>query len=121
MVKKFTSLTWHYSMWSYLPSLHASIQQWLPKLCVVGVWNSITPTCLKCNPLAWEYQKKGGGGGGVGCLLESIGLQVVDLKKLKLFLLDDHDTSRKLKFLDSYSYGGWSLKEYLFQINWANI
>ncbi|KAG5568517.1 hypothetical protein H5410_064459 [Solanum commersonii] len=32
-------------------------------------------------------------------LLESIGLQIVHLKKLKPFLLDDHDTSQKLKFL----------------------
>ena len=32
-------------------------------------------------------------------LLESIGLQIVHLKKWKPFLLDDHDTSRKSKFL----------------------
>nr|YP_010128905.1 hypothetical protein KQ457_pgp010 [Pedicularis dissecta]YP_010128912.1 hypothetical protein KQ457_pgp003 [Pedicularis dissecta]QPZ47957.1 hypothetical protein PEDIA082 [Pedicularis dissecta]QPZ47964.1 hypothetical protein PEDIA110 [Pedicularis dissecta] len=32
-------------------------------------------------------------------LLESIGLQIVHLKKRKPFLLDDHDTSRKSKFL----------------------
>nr|WOC91440.1 Ycf2 protein [Utricularia graminifolia]WOC91450.1 Ycf2 protein [Utricularia graminifolia] len=31
--------------------------------------------------------------------LESIGLQIVHLKKRKPFLLDDHDTSRKSKFL----------------------
>uniref|UniRef100_A0A3Q7EVD9 Ycf2 N-terminal domain-containing protein n=1 Tax=Solanum lycopersicum TaxID=4081 RepID=A0A3Q7EVD9_SOLLC len=31
--------------------------------------------------------------------LESIGLQIVHLKKLKPLLLDDHDTSQKLKFL----------------------
>nr|YP_010423601.1 hypothetical protein RF2 [Laportea grossa]YP_010423618.1 hypothetical protein RF2 [Laportea grossa]USG97075.1 hypothetical protein RF2 [Laportea grossa]USG97092.1 hypothetical protein RF2 [Laportea grossa] len=32
-------------------------------------------------------------------LLESIGLQIVHLKKWKPFLLDDHDTSQKYKFL----------------------
>nr|YP_010006737.1 Ycf2 [Passiflora cerradensis]YP_010006753.1 Ycf2 [Passiflora cerradensis]QNR05504.1 Ycf2 [Passiflora cerradensis]QNR05520.1 Ycf2 [Passiflora cerradensis] len=32
-------------------------------------------------------------------LLESIGLQIVHLKKLKPFLLDDHDTCQKSKFL----------------------
>ncbi|EYU38951.1 hypothetical protein MIMGU_mgv1a023884mg, partial [Erythranthe guttata] len=32
-------------------------------------------------------------------LLESIGLQIVHFKKWKPFLLDDHDTSRKSKFL----------------------
>nr|QHE50375.1 hypothetical protein RF2 [Pittosporopsis kerrii]QHE50392.1 hypothetical chloroplast RF2 [Pittosporopsis kerrii] len=32
-------------------------------------------------------------------LLESIGLQIVHLKKWKPFLLDDHDTSQKSKFL----------------------
>nr|YP_010180494.1 Ycf2 [Cadaba glandulosa]YP_010180514.1 Ycf2 [Cadaba glandulosa]QVD39913.1 Ycf2 [Cadaba glandulosa]QVD39933.1 Ycf2 [Cadaba glandulosa] len=32
-------------------------------------------------------------------LLESIGLQIVHLKKLKPFLLDDHNTSQKSKFL----------------------
>ena len=32
-------------------------------------------------------------------LLESIGLQIVHLKKWKPFLLEDHDTSRKSKFL----------------------
>nr|YP_009434821.1 hypothetical chloroplast RF2 [Lobelia galpinii]YP_009434844.1 hypothetical chloroplast RF2 [Lobelia galpinii]ATG24727.1 hypothetical chloroplast RF2 [Lobelia galpinii]ATG24752.1 hypothetical chloroplast RF2 [Lobelia galpinii] len=32
-------------------------------------------------------------------LLESIGLQIVHLKKLKPFLLDDHETSQKSKFL----------------------
>ena len=66
-------------MLSYLSSLHASIQQRLPKLCIAGVSNSITPTRLKCNSLAWEYQKEGGGGGG-GCLLESMCFQIVDLK-----------------------------------------
>nr|YP_010219340.1 hypothetical chloroplast RF21 [Ensete ventricosum]YP_010219361.1 hypothetical chloroplast RF21 [Ensete ventricosum]UCC34371.1 hypothetical chloroplast RF21 [Ensete ventricosum]UCC34392.1 hypothetical chloroplast RF21 [Ensete ventricosum] len=32
-------------------------------------------------------------------LLESIGVQIVHLNKLKPFLLDDHDTSQRLKFL----------------------
>ncbi|CAI0433472.1 unnamed protein product [Linum tenue] len=33
------------------------------------------------------------------CKFEPIGLQIVHLKKLKPFLLDDHDTSQKSKFL----------------------
>jgi hypothetical protein len=43
-------------------------------------------------------------------LLESIGLQIVHLKKLKPFLLDDHDTSQKLKFLIN----GGTISPFLF-------
>ncbi|GFP98253.1 protein ycf2, partial [Phtheirospermum japonicum] len=32
-------------------------------------------------------------------LLESLSLQIVHLRKRKSFLLDDHDTSQKSKFL----------------------
>ncbi|KAK4370894.1 hypothetical protein RND71_010369 [Anisodus tanguticus] len=41
---------------------------------------------------AWTYDS-------CNQLLESIDLQIVYLKKLKPFLLDDHDTSQKSKFL----------------------
>ncbi|KAG5568787.1 hypothetical protein H5410_064191 [Solanum commersonii] len=43
-------------------------------------------------------------------LLESIGLQIVHLKKLKPFLLDDHDTSPKSKFLIN----GGTISPFLF-------
>uniref|UniRef100_A0A3Q7I048 Ycf2 N-terminal domain-containing protein n=1 Tax=Solanum lycopersicum TaxID=4081 RepID=A0A3Q7I048_SOLLC len=43
-------------------------------------------------------------------LLESIGLQIVYLKKLKPFLLDDHDTSQKSKFLIN----GGTISPFLF-------
>ncbi|KZV58218.1 hypothetical protein F511_03903 [Dorcoceras hygrometricum] len=43
-------------------------------------------------------------------LLESIGLQIVHLKKWKPFLLDDHDTSRKSKFLIN----GGTISPFLF-------
>nr|YP_010890823.1 hypothetical protein RF2 [Dicliptera tinctoria]YP_010890840.1 hypothetical protein RF2 [Dicliptera tinctoria]WJK72171.1 hypothetical protein RF2 [Dicliptera tinctoria]WJK72188.1 hypothetical protein RF2 [Dicliptera tinctoria] len=45
------------------------------------------------------YELKGSNDQLCNQLLESIGLQIVHLKKWKPFLLDDHDTSRKSKFL----------------------
>ena len=45
------------------------------------------------------YELKGPNDQLCNQLLESIGLQIVHLKKWKPFLLDDHDTSRKWKFL----------------------
>ncbi|KAK5844317.1 hypothetical protein PVK06_000453 [Gossypium arboreum] len=45
------------------------------------------------------YELKGPNDQLCNQLLESIGLQIVHLKKLKPFLLDDHNTSQKLKFL----------------------
>nr|YP_009532487.1 Ycf2 [Echinacanthus longipes]YP_009532505.1 Ycf2 [Echinacanthus longipes]AYA72880.1 Ycf2 [Echinacanthus longipes]AYA72881.1 Ycf2 [Echinacanthus longipes] len=45
------------------------------------------------------YELKGPNDQLCNQLLESIGLQIVHLKKWKPFLLDDHDTSRKSKFL----------------------
>nr|YP_009567647.1 hypothetical chloroplast RF2 [Potentilla freyniana]YP_009567664.1 hypothetical chloroplast RF2 [Potentilla freyniana]YP_009685131.1 hypothetical chloroplast RF2 [Potentilla stolonifera]YP_009685148.1 hypothetical chloroplast RF2 [Potentilla stolonifera]QDK99757.1 hypothetical chloroplast RF2 [Potentilla stolonifera var. quelpaertensis]QDL00111.1 hypothetical chloroplast RF2 [Potentilla freyniana var. 'chejuensis']QYK92419.1 hypothetical chloroplast RF2 [Potentilla gageodoensis]QBB74466.1 len=45
------------------------------------------------------YELKGTNDQLCNQLLESIGLQIVHLKKLKPFLLDDHDTSQKSKFL----------------------
>nr|ARD04351.1 hypothetical protein RF2 [Potentilla tilingii] len=45
------------------------------------------------------YELKGPNDQLCNQLLESIGLQIVHLKKLKPFLLDDHDTSQKPKFL----------------------
>nr|YP_010484390.1 Ycf2 [Tamarix laxa]YP_010484406.1 Ycf2 [Tamarix laxa]UVW79610.1 Ycf2 [Tamarix laxa]UVW79611.1 Ycf2 [Tamarix laxa] len=45
------------------------------------------------------YELKGPNDQLCNPLLESIGLQIVHLKKLKAFLLDDHDTSQKSKFL----------------------
>jgi hypothetical protein len=49
-------------------------------------------------------------------LLESIGLQIVHLKKWKPFLLDDHDTSQKSKFLIN----GGTISPFLFNkiLNW---
>nr|YP_009684238.1 hypothetical chloroplast RF21 [Pseudostellaria heterophylla]YP_009684255.1 hypothetical chloroplast RF21 [Pseudostellaria heterophylla]QDP18179.1 hypothetical chloroplast RF21 [Pseudostellaria heterophylla]QDP18180.1 hypothetical chloroplast RF21 [Pseudostellaria heterophylla] len=43
-------------------------------------------------------------------LLESIGLQIVHLKKLKAFVLDDHDTFQKSKFLIN----GGTISPFLF-------
>nr|YP_010420656.1 hypothetical protein RF2 [Urera baccifera]YP_010420673.1 hypothetical protein RF2 [Urera baccifera]USG98333.1 hypothetical protein RF2 [Urera sp. W144]USG54376.1 hypothetical protein RF2 [Urera baccifera]USG54393.1 hypothetical protein RF2 [Urera baccifera]USG98163.1 hypothetical protein RF2 [Urera baccifera]USG98181.1 hypothetical protein RF2 [Urera baccifera] len=45
------------------------------------------------------YELKGPNDQLCNQLLESIGLQIVHLKKRKPFLLDDHDTSQKYKFL----------------------
>ncbi|KAJ0105491.1 hypothetical protein Patl1_19302 [Pistacia atlantica] len=45
------------------------------------------------------YELKGPNDQLCNPLLESIGLQIVHLKKLKPFLLDDHNTSQKSKFL----------------------
>nr|YP_009769718.1 hypothetical chloroplast RF21 [Mirbelia oxylobioides]YP_009769735.1 hypothetical chloroplast RF21 [Mirbelia oxylobioides]QIT00420.1 hypothetical chloroplast RF21 [Mirbelia oxylobioides]QIT00437.1 hypothetical chloroplast RF21 [Mirbelia oxylobioides] len=45
------------------------------------------------------YELKGPSDPLCNQLLESIGLQIVHLKKWKPFLLDDHDTSQKSKFL----------------------
>uniref|UniRef100_UPI0030030545 Ycf2 n=1 Tax=Potentilla gordonii TaxID=57925 RepID=UPI0030030545 len=45
------------------------------------------------------YELKGPNDQLCNQLLESIGLQIVHLKKFKPFLLDDHDTSQKSKFL----------------------
>nr|YP_010239501.1 Ycf2 [Corydalis bungeana]YP_010239518.1 Ycf2 [Corydalis bungeana]QTF74871.1 Ycf2 [Corydalis bungeana]QTF74888.1 Ycf2 [Corydalis bungeana] len=45
------------------------------------------------------YELKGSNDQLCNQLLEPIGLQIVHLKKLKPFLLDDHDTSQKSKFL----------------------
>nr|AKR81266.1 hypothetical chloroplast RF21 [Cyclanthus bipartitus] len=45
------------------------------------------------------YELKGPNDQLCNQLLESIGVQIVHLKKLKPFLLDDHDTSQRPKFL----------------------
>nr|YP_010601414.1 hypothetical protein RF2 [Ceratocephala testiculata]YP_010601431.1 hypothetical protein RF2 [Ceratocephala testiculata]QFV18864.1 Ycf2 [Ceratocephala falcata]QFV18881.1 Ycf2 [Ceratocephala falcata]WAL35703.1 hypothetical protein RF2 [Ceratocephala testiculata]WAL35704.1 hypothetical protein RF2 [Ceratocephala testiculata] len=45
------------------------------------------------------YELKGPNDQLCNPLLESIGVQIVHLNKLKSFLLDDHDTSQKSKFL----------------------
>ncbi|GFP87272.1 protein ycf2, partial [Phtheirospermum japonicum] len=45
------------------------------------------------------YELKGPNDQLCNHLLKSIGFQIVHLKKQKPFLLDDHDTSRKSKFL----------------------
>ena len=45
------------------------------------------------------YELKGPNDQLCNQLLESIGVQIVHLNKLKSFLLDDHDTSPKSKFL----------------------
>nr|UBX38617.1 hypothetical protein RF2 [Bupleurum fruticosum]UBX38634.1 hypothetical protein RF2 [Bupleurum fruticosum] len=56
------------------------------------------------------YELKGPNGQLCNQLLESIGLQIVHLKKLKPFLLDDHDTSQKSKFLMN----GGTISPFLF-------
>nr|YP_010340433.1 hypothetical chloroplast RF2 [Solanum imamense]YP_010340446.1 hypothetical chloroplast RF2 [Solanum imamense]UNZ92758.1 hypothetical chloroplast RF2 [Solanum imamense]UNZ92771.1 hypothetical chloroplast RF2 [Solanum imamense] len=56
------------------------------------------------------YELKGPNDQLCNQLLESIGLQIVHLKKLKPFLLDDHDTSQKSKFLIN----GGTISPFLF-------
>nr|AZM32167.1 hypothetical chloroplast RF21 [Nepenthes mirabilis]AZM32183.1 hypothetical chloroplast RF21 [Nepenthes mirabilis] len=56
------------------------------------------------------YELKGPNDQLCNPLLESIGLQIVHLKKLKAFLLDDHDTSQKSKFLIN----GGTISPFLF-------
>ena len=48
------------------------------------------------------YELKGPNDQLCNQLLESIGLQIVHLKKLKPFLLDDHNTSQKIEILDQW-------------------
>uniref|UniRef100_A0AAT9ZMI3 Protein Ycf2 n=1 Tax=Cheniella hechiensis TaxID=3078816 RepID=A0AAT9ZMI3_9FABA len=56
------------------------------------------------------YELKGPNDQPCNQLLESIGLQIVHLKKRKPFLLDDHDTSQKSKFLIN----GGTISPFLF-------
>nr|YP_009764782.1 Ycf2 [Acrocarpus fraxinifolius]YP_009764799.1 Ycf2 [Acrocarpus fraxinifolius]QIS95059.1 Ycf2 [Acrocarpus fraxinifolius]QIS95076.1 Ycf2 [Acrocarpus fraxinifolius] len=56
------------------------------------------------------YELKGPNDQLCNQLLESIGLQIVHLKKRKPFLLDDHDTSQKSKFLIN----GGTISPFLF-------
>nr|ATL62654.1 Ycf2 [Mostuea sp. Bremer et al. 5077] len=56
------------------------------------------------------YELKGPNDQLCNQLLEPIGLQIVHLKKLKPFLLDDHDTSQKSKFLIN----GGTISPFLF-------
>nr|YP_010419167.1 hypothetical protein RF2 [Gyrotaenia microcarpa]YP_010419185.1 hypothetical protein RF2 [Gyrotaenia microcarpa]USG52530.1 hypothetical protein RF2 [Gyrotaenia microcarpa]USG52548.1 hypothetical protein RF2 [Gyrotaenia microcarpa] len=56
------------------------------------------------------YELKGPNDQLCNPLLESIGLQIVHLKKRKPFLLDDHDTSQKSKFLIN----GGTISPFLF-------
>ncbi|KAL2895760.1 Protein Ycf2 [Bienertia sinuspersici] len=56
------------------------------------------------------YELKGPNDQLYNPLLESIGLQIVHLKKWKAFLLDDHDTFQKSKFLIN----GGTISPYLF-------
>ncbi|MBN8156671.1 DUF825 domain-containing protein, partial [Vibrio vulnificus] len=56
------------------------------------------------------YELKGPNDQLYNQLLEPIGLQIVHLKKLKPFLLDDHDTSQKSKFLIN----GGTISPFLF-------
>nr|YP_010330803.1 hypothetical protein RF2 [Parietaria floridana]YP_010330820.1 hypothetical protein RF2 [Parietaria floridana]UNY34025.1 hypothetical protein RF2 [Parietaria floridana]UNY34042.1 hypothetical protein RF2 [Parietaria floridana] len=56
------------------------------------------------------YELKGPNDQLCNQLLESIGLQIVHLKKRKSFLLDDHDTSQKSKFLIN----GGTISPFLF-------
>ncbi|KAH0849772.1 LOW QUALITY PROTEIN: hypothetical protein HID58_096108, partial [Brassica napus] len=56
------------------------------------------------------YELKGPNDQPCNQLLESIGLQIVHFKKLKPFLLDDHNTSQKSKFLIN----GGTISPFLF-------
>nr|YP_010736279.1 Ycf2 protein [Pachygone laurifolia]YP_010736296.1 Ycf2 protein [Pachygone laurifolia]WEL36252.1 Ycf2 protein [Pachygone laurifolia]WEL36269.1 Ycf2 protein [Pachygone laurifolia] len=56
------------------------------------------------------YELKGPNDPLCNQLLESIGVQIVHLNKLKPFLLDDHDTSQKSKFLIN----GGTISPFLF-------
>nr|YP_010640206.1 hypothetical chloroplast RF21 [Saxifraga lychnitis]YP_010640223.1 hypothetical chloroplast RF21 [Saxifraga lychnitis]WBQ53103.1 hypothetical chloroplast RF21 [Saxifraga lychnitis]WBQ53120.1 hypothetical chloroplast RF21 [Saxifraga lychnitis] len=56
------------------------------------------------------YELKGPNDQLCNQLLESLGLQIVHLKKWKPFLLDDHDTSQKSKFLIN----GGTISPFLF-------
>lgn len=56
------------------------------------------------------YELKGPNDQLCNQLLESIGLQIVHFKKLKPFLLDDHETSQKSKFLIN----GGTISPFLF-------
>nr|DAD33995.1 TPA_asm: hypothetical protein HUJ06_004635 [Nelumbo nucifera] len=56
------------------------------------------------------YELKGPNDQLCNQLLESIGVQIVHLNKLKPFLLDDHDTSQKSKFLIN----GGTISPFLF-------
>nr|UED18839.1 hypothetical protein RF2 [Euphorbia bisellenbeckii]UED18857.1 hypothetical protein RF2 [Euphorbia bisellenbeckii] len=56
------------------------------------------------------YELKGPNDQLCNQLLEPMGLQIVHLKKLKPFLLDDHDTSQKSKFLIN----GGTISPFLF-------
>nr|AUD56529.1 Ycf2 [Cabomba caroliniana] len=56
------------------------------------------------------YELKGPNDQLCNQLLESIGLQIVHLNKLKPFLLDDHDTSQRSKFLIN----GGTISAFLF-------
>ncbi|CAN6440744.1 unnamed protein product [Victoria cruziana] len=56
------------------------------------------------------YELKGPNDQLCNQLLEAIGVQIVHLNKLKPFLLDDHDTSRRSKFLIN----GGTISAFLF-------
>nr|YP_009527357.1 hypothetical chloroplast RF2 [Ranzania japonica]YP_009527372.1 hypothetical chloroplast RF2 [Ranzania japonica]AYA72731.1 hypothetical chloroplast RF2 [Ranzania japonica]AYA72746.1 hypothetical chloroplast RF2 [Ranzania japonica]QBZ77936.1 Ycf2 [Ranzania japonica]QBZ77955.1 Ycf2 [Ranzania japonica] len=58
----------------------------------------------------YEYELKGPNDQLCNQLLESIGVQIVHLNKLKPFLLDDHDTSQKSKLLIN----GGTISPFLF-------
>nr|AWH04516.1 hypothetical protein [Asclepias aff. aequicornu ShS-2018]AWH05148.1 hypothetical protein [Asclepias boliviensis]AWH06175.1 hypothetical protein [Asclepias pilgeriana]AWH07754.1 hypothetical protein [Asclepias mellodora var. mellodora] len=60
--------------------------------------------------MIYIYELKGPNDQLCNQLLESIGLQIVHLKKWKPFLLDDHDTSQKSKFLIN----GGTISPFLF-------
>nr|YP_010724999.1 Ycf2 protein [Witsenia maura]YP_010725017.1 Ycf2 protein [Witsenia maura]WDW32212.1 Ycf2 protein [Witsenia maura]WDW32230.1 Ycf2 protein [Witsenia maura] len=57
------------------------------------------------------YELKGPNDQSCNQLLESIGVQIVHLNKLKPFLLDDHDTSQRPKFLIN----GGTILRFLFK------
>ncbi|KAJ6849149.1 ribosomal protein L23 [Iris pallida] len=57
------------------------------------------------------YELKGPNDQPCNQLLESIGVQIVHLNKLKPFLLDDHDTSQRPKFLSN----GGTILPFLFK------
>nr|ATL62496.1 Ycf2 [Coptosapelta flavescens] len=89
----------------------------LPKL-LFFLSNSLTFFCVSFGNIPihrseiYIYELKGPNDQLCNQLVESIGLQIVHLKKLKpfLFLLDDHDTSQKSKFLIN----GGTISPFLF-------
>ncbi|RXH72348.1 hypothetical protein DVH24_012032 [Malus domestica] len=88
--------------------LRAQLDDFLPQ--AAGILQYDIEKWLLCSWHFICYELKGPNDQLCNQLLESIGLQIVHLKKLKPFLLDDHDTSQKSKFLIN----GGTISPFLF-------